>query len=164
MKGDYTPPTAAQGPTNTTKPPTTTGNLLKPIFHIAMNLHALIWPNRASDPGEEDVIERAYPFFSHMWAGADRAESWYLQNLAVRPSSQGRGVGRMLVRWGLDRARDEGVCASVVAARGKDPFYRKCGFDVQDGNWGMGGEDNPLHGFEGGNMHWRAPAGHVSGK
>lgn len=142
---------------------TITGNLLKPLFQVAMKIHALIWPNRASDPAEEDILERAFPFFKDMWSG-ERAEAWYLQNLAVHPDFQGKGIGRMLVQWGLDRARDEGIYASVIAARGKDPFYRKCGFDVQDGNWGMGGEENPLRGFEGGNMHWRAPDGPVSGK
>lgn len=128
-----------------------------------MKIHALARPNRASDPAEEDVLERAYHFFKGAWAGGDRAESWFLQNLAVHPASQGKGVGRMLVRWGLDRAQAEGAYASVIAARGKDPFYRKCGFDVQDGNWGMGGDGNPLRGFEGGNMHWKAPeASHVT--
>ncbi|KUI57215.1 hypothetical protein VP1G_04565 [Cytospora mali] len=138
-------------------------NLLRPFFQIAMKIHARIWPNRASDPVDEDILERAYPYFAQAWAG-DRAESWFLQNLAVHPAYQGRGIGRMLVRWGLDRARGEGAYASVIAARGKDPFYRKCGFDIQDGNWGMGGDGNPLNGFEGGNMHWKAPDEHVSVK
>ncbi|ROW18190.1 hypothetical protein VPNG_00244 [Cytospora leucostoma] len=131
-------------------------NLLRPLFQVAMKIHALLWPNRASDPVDEDVLERAYPFIKQAWSG-ERAESWYLQNLAVHPAFQGRGIGRMLVRWGLDRAAEDKVYASVIAARGKDPFYRKCGFDVQDGNWGMGGAGNPLQGFEGGNMHWKAP-------
>lgn len=138
-----------------TRSQTNTGNLLKPLSAAAMRLNALIWPNRASDPEKEDVIERAYPFFDGVWAG-ERAESWYLEALAVRPDFQGKGVGRDLVQWGLQRAADDGVCASVISALGKDAFYQKCGFDVQYWSAGMG-EGNPLAGVEGGNVYWKMP-------
>lgn len=120
-----------------------------------MRAHAWMWPNRACDPAHEDVLERAHPYLVDAWSGA-RAESWYLEYLAVHPSAQGRGVGRALVRWGLRRAEEDGVCASVISAKGKDPFYQKCGFDVQDGRAGEG-EGNPLAGVEGGNMWWKMP-------
>lgn len=120
-----------------------------------MKFHALIWNNRACDPKEEDIIERSYPYFDGIWTGA-RAESWYLEALAVHPKHQGKGVGRKLVRWGLGRAEEEGVCASVISAKGKDEFYRKAGFDWQDGTAGMGA-GNPLANVEGGNMFWKMP-------
>ncbi|KAM6514202.1 hypothetical protein FALCPG4_015359 [Fusarium falciforme] len=59
-------------------------NLLKPLSSVAMKIHAWAWPSRASDPKEEDIVERAYPFFDTIWSGK-RAESWYLGGLAVRP-------------------------------------------------------------------------------
>lgn len=130
------------------------GNLLKPLSSAAMGAHAWLWPNRASDENE-DVIERAFPFFDDMWTGK-RAESWFLEVLAVHPDFQGKNIGRQLVQWGLDKAQDEGVCASVISALGKDEFYLKCGFTEQHGNAGQG-EGNPLAGIEGSNMYWKWP-------
>ncbi|KPM46446.1 hypothetical protein AK830_g39 [Neonectria ditissima] len=130
-------------------------NLLKPLSSVAMDVHAWVWPNRASNPDNEDVIERAYPFFEAIWSGK-RAESWYLEALAVHPDFQGRNIGRKLVQWGLEQAEAEGVCASVISAMGKDEFYTKCGFDEQYGS-GTQGDGNPLVGVEGANMFWKWP-------
>lgn len=120
-----------------------------------MRAHALIWPNRASDPKKEDLIERTYPYFQDIWSG-ERAESWYLELLAVHPDFHGKGIGKVLVQWGLDQAEKEGICASLISATGKDPFYQKCGFDIQLGSATMG-EGNPLAGFRTANMFWKMP-------
>jgi len=120
-----------------------------------MNIHAWAWPNRASDPKDEDIIERAYPHFEEIWSGK-RAESWYLEGLAVRPDFQGRNVGRKLVQWGLEQAKAESICASVVSAFDTDEFYKKCGFDEQYGS-ARQGEGNPLADVEGANMFWKWP-------
>lgn len=133
------------------------GNLLKPASSIAMKVHKLIWPDRAADPDQEDILERAHPHFEHMYAG-DRAECWSLNWLGVHPDYQGKGFGRELVRWGLDQAKAENVWAAVIAAKGKDPFYKNCGFEFILGSGGMG-EGNPLANVEGANMHWKAPQG-----
>lgn len=120
-----------------------------------MKVHAWAWPNRASDPKEEDIVERAYPCFDAIWSGK-RAESWYLEALAVRPDFQGKNIGRQLVQWGLEQAENEGVVASVVSAFGKDGFYLKCGFDEQHGT-ARDGEGNPLADIEGANVYWKWP-------
>lgn len=120
-----------------------------------MKVHALLWPNRACDPEKEDIIQRAHPFIDRAWTG-ERNESWYLDLLAVHPDHQGKGIGRRLVQWGLSRAEEEGICASVISAKGKDAFYQKCGYDLQDGCAGMG-DGNPLADVAGGNMWWRMP-------
>ncbi|KAL2204594.1 acyl-CoA N-acyltransferase [Sarocladium strictum] len=130
-------------------------NLLAPLSSFAMRIHKWLWPSRAADPSEEDIIERAYPCFDKIWDG-DRAESWYLDQLTVKPSFQGRRVGQRLVQWGLERAQADGVVASVVAALGTNGFYQKCGFDEQ---WGSArdGEGNPLKDVEGADIFWRWP-------
>ncbi|KAF3352579.1 hypothetical protein VDGD_08283 [Verticillium dahliae] len=130
-------------------------NSLKPLSSLAMKAHAWLWPSRAVDAKEEDIIERAYPFFDDIWTGK-RAESWYLEAVAVRPDFQGQGVGYKLVQWGIQRAREEGICASVSSAKGKDGFYTKCGFDEQYGS-ARQGEGNPLAEVEGANMFWKWP-------
>jgi GNAT superfamily N-acetyltransferase len=131
------------------------GNLLKPLFSLAMDIHARIWPNRAADPKNEDIIERSYPYFEHIWSGK-RAESWYLAALAVHPNFHGTGVGKKLAQWGIEQAQAEGVCASLVAAYGTDEFYKKCGFDEQYGRAGEA-EGNPLADVAGSNMYWYWP-------
>lgn len=120
-----------------------------------MSIHALIWRNKAADPHEEDVIERVMPFVAGSWVGA-RAECWYLEVMAVHPDYQGKGIGRMLVEWGLERASEESIFASVISAKGKEAFYQKCGFNVEDGYVGRG-VGNPLAGWEGGKMLWAVP-------
>ncbi|UKZ61283.1 uncharacterized protein TrAtP1_002550 [Trichoderma atroviride] len=130
-------------------------NISKPLSSAAMKIHAMVWPNRASDPGVEDIIERSYPHFDSIWSGK-RAESWYLEALAVHPDYQGRNIGRRLVQWGLELAEADGICASVVSAYGKDEFYTKCGFDERYGNAGQG-DGNPLAGVDGANIFWKWP-------
>jgi GNAT superfamily N-acetyltransferase len=86
-----------------------------------------IWPNRAADPSKKTVLEDSAPFFAYHWSGA-RQENWYLDMLAVHPDHQKKQHGRELVQWGLDEAVMESVCASVIAADGKERFYGRCGF------------------------------------
>lgn len=125
---------------------------------LTMKVHTLIWPNRACNMANEDVLERSYPYYKHMWSG-EREESWYLEVLGVHPDYQGRGIGRELVQWGLDRAAKDGVCASVISSKGKEPFYLKAGFDFELGEASMG-EGNPMPKNVGGTMLWtKTPAG-----
>ncbi|KAL6856419.1 acyl-CoA N-acyltransferase [Trichoderma novae-zelandiae] len=128
-------------------------HLLKPLSSLAMTIHAWLWPNRASDVMTEDIVERSYPYFSTLWTGK-RAESWLLDVLAVRPDAQRKGVGRRLVQWGLEKAKSDSVCASVISAFGKEEFYSKCGFDEQYGSVTQR-EGNPLAGVKGGNIYWK---------
>lgn len=131
------------------------GRLLRPLFAAAMAVHAWIWPNRAADPENADILERSAPAAKKHWTG-DRAECWSLEICGVHPDFQGKGFGRLLVQWGFDKAEADEVCNSVVSAEGKDGFYKKCGFDLQDGNFSTD-QDSPLAGLDvgGGNIHWK---------
>lgn len=106
------------------------------------------WPalpstaNRALDPSKKDILAESAPYTKHYWAGAN-ATNWYLSLCCVDPDAKGRGAGRLLVRWGLDRAKEEGIRASVMASEGSDAFYLKCGFSEVVGNANEG-DGNPL--------------------
>jgi len=103
-----------------------------------------IWPNKAADPSKANVLEESEKLTKYYWSGA-REQNWYLYLLAVHPASQGKMHGRELVQWGVDEAKNEGVCASVIAAKGKDRFYGRFGF-VEVGRANVG----PLASIEGG--------------
>ncbi|KAF3048402.1 hypothetical protein E8E12_011768 [Didymella heteroderae] len=98
--------------------------------------------NRALHPAAANILQKAEPYFAHHFEGT-RGNSWYLHLLAVDPSYQNRGFGRELVDWGLEKARKEGVHASVISNDSKEPFYFKCGLDEIIG-YMTSGEGKPL--------------------
>lgn len=128
--------------------------LLNGVMGLWIKLSSWIWPNRAADPSRLGLLEGSWPFIRHLWTG-ERKKCWDLHILAVDPQYGGRGAGRQLVKWGLDRAEHEGVAASVKMAPGKEKFYEFCGFDSGlVGNCGQG-EGNPMAVVEGGNIYFR---------
>lgn len=133
-------------------------NLALPVAKAYATLASWWRPNRAADPAYEDIIERSYHFLDHVWTGS-RAESWYLEALGVHPDYQNRGLGRALVKWGLDQAECEGVSASVIAADGKERFYQRCGFDPEPVGKSGEGEGNPLSEVPGGLIFFREARG-----
>ncbi|KAJ3005163.1 hypothetical protein HKX48_000839 [Thoreauomyces humboldtii] len=56
--------------------------------------------------------------------------SWYLNLLAVDPAVQGRGIGEMLTRWGMERAERDGLYVRLHATEAGSGLYRKLGFGV----------------------------------
>lgn len=108
-----------------------------------------LWKNRAADPSRVDILARAHPFIDHYWATEERKDCFDLALCGVSTAAQGQGHGRELVRWGVEKAREEGVVAGLVAAKGKEGFYRKCGFGEPVG-WASEGEENPIKDVPGG--------------
>lgn len=111
--------------------------------------------NRALDPTKRNVLEESMPYSEHLWTGA-RANNWYLSLCGTHTDYQGKGIGRELVAWGLDRARKENVHASVISSAGNDAFYLRCGFDEVVGN-ATTGEGNPISGVSGGSVLFMWP-------
>lgn len=54
---------------------------------------------------------------------------WFLMHLVTRPSRRGHGSGGMLIRWGLDRAKEEGACAYLEAGAAAKGLYERYGFN-----------------------------------
>ena len=103
--------------------------------------------NQAADPAKEDIIEQSYDFLDHIWTAENhRSPCWYLECLAVRPEYQKCGVGRELVKWGLGKAEEEGICCSVISALGRERFYQECGFDVGPVGWSWRGRRESVGG------------------
>jgi GNAT superfamily N-acetyltransferase len=65
------------------------------------------------------------------WVGSrePREPHWLLDSIAVEPAHQGRGIGSALIAAGLERAREDGVCAFLsTGTAGNVEIYARCGF------------------------------------
>ncbi|KAG0346233.1 hypothetical protein BG004_002132 [Podila humilis] len=52
----------------------------------------------------------------------------FICGLSVAPAHQGRGIGSALIKWGTDKADEEGVFCWVSSSMGAVPAYAKAGF------------------------------------
>lgn len=59
-------------------------------------------------------------------------ERWWLGLMAVDEGWQGRGVGKRLVGWGMERAKEEGVVCTNIASRIGRKMYGRLGWRVVD--------------------------------
>ena len=65
----------------------------------------------------------------------DGAMYWYLQEIIILPNFQRKGIGTMIVNHLIDYAKANSVTGKFttiggVSAKGKEPFYKKMGFDI----------------------------------
>lgn len=58
----------------------------------------------------------------------DYPELWFLNSLAVDPTYQRRGIGRQLVEWGLQQARQEQVPVGLESSIKGFGLYKRLGF------------------------------------
>ena len=80
--------------------------------------------------------------FWNVFIGEEGNRALLLGPLAVAPDRQGTGVGRALMRVGLDRASQMG--ARLVILVGDEPYYGRVGFKVApDGQFLMPGPVDP---------------------
>lgn len=69
----------------------------------------------------------------------DAAIYFYIQDIAVLPAYQHKGIGTMIVDWLVAYLRDKAPEQAIIglfAAEGTRPFYERHGFKVAD-NTGM---------------------------
>ncbi|TDZ17562.1 hypothetical protein Cob_v009474 [Colletotrichum orbiculare MAFF 240422] len=58
---------------------------------------------------------------------------WNVVVLGVHPDWQGRGVGKKLMQWGLDRSDEDKVPIILIATTAGEGLYKRLGFGIS--NW-----------------------------
>lgn len=66
---------------------------------------------------------------------------YHLNFLGVHPDYQRRGIGAKIVRYGVEKAKEEGIPCSLEASRAGKKVYVNCGFREI-------GTCDPFHGKE----------------
>ncbi|KAF2736127.1 hypothetical protein EJ04DRAFT_433613 [Polyplosphaeria fusca] len=112
-------------------------NLVAPALHLYHQTCLRVWPNRAADPNRKSFLSSAVEDSKRFWTG-ERAECWDLHVCGVHPKYQRRGIGKLLVRWGVQRAEEEGACASVICGAKNRGFYASGGLTELAGKPGTG--------------------------
>ena len=84
---------------------------------------------------DDDMLVGCATVFPEPWPGSDRlaavADAWRLRGMAVDPSMQGTGVGRLVLAEGAIAAREGG--ASVLWANARTSalgFYERMGWKI----------------------------------
>lgn len=84
------------------------------------------WPEGAD-------VEIANHFFGNLVRRHERImrgrKHWYLELVATRPEAQGKGAAGMLLRWGIQKADEEGTETYLEASPDGKPIYEHFGFE-----------------------------------
>ncbi|GAA5903334.1 hypothetical protein JCM5296_005665 [Sporobolomyces johnsonii] len=76
---------------------------------------------------DSERVKEVFAAFAERGEAVEGAH-WYLAILAVLPEAQGTGVGARLTRWGMDKAKEEGVKVFLEATEVGKPLYERLGF------------------------------------
>ncbi|KAK7914211.1 hypothetical protein PG985_011914 [Apiospora marii] len=125
-------------------------------------------PSIEPDKARADAIARVREHLSHI-SPIQSLPRYSLQGLAVHTAYQGRGIGTLLVRWGLEQGAAEGVPVSTAGEARGVRFYtdKALGFQVVKGSkWWLdrhGQDIQERDVVQNGNREWDYVRGGVSG-
>ncbi|KFZ11453.1 hypothetical protein V502_07537 [Pseudogymnoascus sp. VKM F-4520 (FW-2644)] len=101
-------------------------------YGIYLNSVAWMFPNRSrSEEGVAEFTKAGVGEDEKHWKGReDRKNRWYCQSVVVAEQWRGRGVGKKLMAWVVERAQKEGVVIGLEASLMGERLYRSVGFDL----------------------------------
>lgn len=100
-----------------------------PIVQAFFSLRDKLFPIPNLDEHAAGTFLRAFKDTEPRILGTPRRKSaWYLSTLGVRPELQGKGLGSLLLRNGLQRVDQRGAAAWLIGVEGVDAYYERHGF------------------------------------
>ncbi|KFY63092.1 hypothetical protein V496_04191 [Pseudogymnoascus sp. VKM F-4515 (FW-2607)] len=101
-------------------------------YGIYMKSMAWAFPDRSqSEEGLVEFMKAGVLEDEKHWKGReDRKNRWYCQSVVVAEQWRGRGVGKKLMAWVLERAQKEGVVVGLEASLMGERLYRSIGFEL----------------------------------
>jgi ribosomal protein S18 acetylase RimI-like enzyme len=101
-------------------------------YTIKFKIVDYIWPDRSVNREAMKQFESWWQLDDKMhWSHyPDRMNRWHLRSIVVSPEWQGKGVGTILMKEVMDRARKEGVIVGLEASPDGEFLYRKVGFEL----------------------------------
>jgi ribosomal protein S18 acetylase RimI-like enzyme len=130
--------------------------LLSWYYTIKFKIVNFLWPDRSVNLEAEKQFAtwNQIDNETHWDPVPERRNRWHLRSIVVSPEWQGKGVGTMLLKEVLDRARKEGVIVGLEASPDGEHLYRKVGFELLSRFTYKGG--SPIASpNEGGIMMWK---------
>jgi ribosomal protein S18 acetylase RimI-like enzyme len=106
--------------------------LLAWYYTIKFKIVDHFWPDRSANPEAEKQFDAWCQLDDKMhWNPfPERMNRWHLRSIVVSPEWRGKGVGTLLIKEVLDRARKEGVTVGLEASPDGEYLYRKVGFEL----------------------------------
>jgi ribosomal protein S18 acetylase RimI-like enzyme len=101
-------------------------------YTIKFKIVDKIWPDRSVNREAEKQFATWWQLDDKMhWASyPERQNRWHLRSIVVSPDWRGKGVGTLLMKEVLDRARKEGVIVGLEASADGEFLYKKAGFEL----------------------------------
>ncbi|KAF7864383.1 hypothetical protein EAF04_006517 [Stromatinia cepivora] len=128
----------------------------RPILAVLFRVYNFIRPDRATSKAHNAVfLHSVKQDNERYWSPITfprRQCRWHVNTIVVLPEYQGKGIGRLLMEYTLERAGKEGVPVGLSASPEGERLYRKLGLAwLGDFHTRIGGEEN---GSGGGHMIW----------
>lgn len=103
-------------------------------YGIFMKSAAWLFPDRSESAEGAAAFSASWEIEDEKhWKGReDRKNRWYVQSVVVAEQWRGRGVGKKLMAWVLERAQKEGVVIGLDASMMGERLYRSIGFELLD--------------------------------
>lgn len=101
--------------------------LRRTYARLADALYNLFHTWQAKDPAAFDKLEHTVEKVISQCFSGKYTEHWHCLRLGAAEEWRGRGVGRMLGNWGLDKAREKGITAGLEASKKGLRMYKRLG-------------------------------------
>ncbi|KIJ55767.1 hypothetical protein M422DRAFT_24297 [Sphaerobolus stellatus SS14] len=102
--------------------------LLKTVIYPLQQVIFRKQKSKGIPPEVRDVMKAQYATTFGPGGVAEGQTPWYLHVLAVHPKWQGIGVGKALIEWGMERAREDGAPVYLESSPIAYKFYLGLGY------------------------------------